>query len=127
MFKTALVALSLVACASAALAGPIKAKVAASPGFDGKWSILVMTEKGTCDSAYRYAIRIENGEARYEGGTDFTVTGNVTQRGAVKGSIARGSDRADVVGKLDGEFGQGTWSTSGATPCGGSWSAERRG
>ena len=94
--------------------------------FDGKWSIEVITERGDCDRAYRYGIRIENGEARYDGGTDFDVSGRVTGKGAVKGSISRGDNRADVIGTLSGEFGTGTWTTSGSTACGGRWVAERR-
>ncbi|MFD0935904.1 hypothetical protein ACFQ12_12030 [Methylobacterium trifolii] len=112
--------------ATAVSAGPA-AKAEKAHAFDGKWSIEVITERGSCDRAYRYGIRIENGQARYDGGTDFTVSGQVTGNGRVKGSIARGADRADVVGALDGQFGNGTWQTAGATACGGVWNAERRG
>lgn len=130
MLTKAALTIALVMFVGAASSAP---RTAGRPGpeaslrtYDGKWSILVMTERGTCDSAYRYALRIENGEARYDGGTDFTMSGRVAANGAVKGFIARGSARADVVGSLSGEFGEGTWRTNGSDPCSGSWTAERR-
>jgi hypothetical protein len=95
--------------------------------FDGTWSVEVVTEQGDCDRAYRYAIRIENGRARYGGPEAFAVNGQVRSNGTVTGSIARGSNRANVTGRLQGEFGTGTWRTSGARNCSGRWNAERRG
>lgn len=107
--------------------GPAGARPARSVAqFDGNWSVEVITERGGCDRAYRYGIVIENGQTRYAGGTDFTVSGRVQPSGAVRGSIARGSDRADVVGRLAGDSGSGTWTTSGDRTCGGRWNAERR-
>ena len=126
MSKSLVLGLVAALAANAASAAPA-AKVDRSRAYDGKWSIEVITERGGCDRAYRYGIRIENGEARYDGGADFTVSGQVTGKGAVKGSISRGEDRADVVGALSDGFGNGTWTTSGASPCGGVWNAERRG
>ena len=29
--------------------------------FDGAWSVLIITDRGTCDRAYRYALRIADG------------------------------------------------------------------
>ena len=34
--------------------------------FDGTWSVEIITEAGTCDRAYRYPVRIENGRARFK-------------------------------------------------------------
>ncbi|WP_232629932.1 hypothetical protein [Methylobacterium sp. Leaf118] len=108
-------------------AGPaLAAKLSKTDAYDGRWSIEVITEQGSCDRAYRYGIRIEGGETRYEGGTDFTVSGHVARNGAVKGSIARGEARADVIGTLSGDTGAGTWTTNGPSPCRGNWNAERR-
>lgn len=95
--------------------------------FDGRWSILVMTENGNCDKAYRYSVQIENGQARYAGNEGFDVQGNVRPNGQVSGSISYGQDRADVAGRLDGARGTGTWKASGSSrDCGGSWQAEKR-
>src|SRR5271169_5051305 len=80
----------------------------AVPGYDGSWSVLVMTQKGDCDPAYRYPIRISNGRLINAGDTAFTVVGKI----------------ATGVGHLAGAEGTGTW-TGGS--CSGSWTAERRG
>lgn len=126
MCKSLILGITLALAATAVSAAPA-GKGGNVRAFDGKWSIEVITERGDCDRAYRYGIRIENGEARYDGGSEFDVSGRVTGTGAVKGSISRGENRADVIGTLAGEYGTGTWSTSGSTVCGGNWVAERRG
>jgi hypothetical protein len=101
---------------------------AQSNKFDGRWSIEVITESGGCDRAYRYAILIEDGKARYGGREAFTVTGQVTANGTVNGSIAHGQDRADVTGRLEGNLGTGTWkAASTSRTCTGRWNAEKRG
>ena len=54
---------------------------AGKPSFDGAWSVLIMTEKGTCDRAYRYPVKIENGAVGYAGSASFTVSGKVDPQG----------------------------------------------
>ena len=95
--------------------------------FDGLWSVEVVTERGDCDRAYRYPILIENGRARYGGPEGFTASGQVRANGTVAGSVARGNNRANVTGRLQGSVGAGTWSTSGSRICSGRWVAEKRG
>ena len=95
--------------------------------FNGRWSVLIVTERGECDKAYRYPIAIENGQVRYAGEAAFTITGEVARSGAVQGSIAPGQTRANVRGKLAGDAGSGTWTIAGTRDCSGSWSAEKRG
>lgn len=126
MRGTVLSLLLLAVSASGVLAEPTR-KPGMSRAFDGRWSIEVVTERGECDRAYRYSIRIENGQARYDGDGNFTIAGRVSTSGAVKGGIVRGEDRASILGTLVGRSGSGTWTTSGATVCGGRWNAERRG
>ncbi|MBM6582593.1 hypothetical protein ILT44_20515 [Microvirga sp. BT689] len=95
--------------------------------FDGNWSVEVVTEKGTCDRAYRYAVVVQNGQVRYGGPENFNVNGRVQQNGSVAASISRGQDRANVSGRLAGSTGRGTWTTSGGRVCSGFWNAEKRG
>ena len=95
--------------------------------FDGNWSVEVVTEKGACDRAYRYAVVVQNGRARYGGPENFNVNGQVRPNGAVSASISRGQDRANVTGQLSGNSGRGTWTTSGGRVCSGYWNAEKRG
>ncbi len=96
-------------------------------GFDGTWSIEILTDAGPCDRAYRYPVRIEGGQARFVG-TALAIQGGVMRNGTLKGSISAGGTTADVVGRLgiDG-FGKGTWIAAGALACRGRWNAERRG
>src|ERR1700733_12177549 len=96
----------------------------AVPAYDGTWSVLVMTEKGTCDPAYRYPIRISNGQLINAGDTAFTVTGKIAQPGALTVTISAGGKSATGMGRLSGALGGGSW-TGGA--CSGSGKAERRG
>ncbi|MCB5176353.1 hypothetical protein [Microvirga lenta] len=95
--------------------------------FDGTWSVEVVTEQGACDRAYRYQVIVENGRARYGGPEQFNVSGQVQPNGTVNASISRGQDRANVRGRLSGNSGSGTWSTSGGRACSGNWNAEKRG
>src|SRR5258708_1817760 len=78
---SALAALAILAASVApALAAPISAGKAT---FDGQWSVLIVTEKGTCDRAYRYPIKIQNGSVDYAGSASFNVSGKVGPNGAV--------------------------------------------
>src|ERR1051325_2212168 len=117
----AFAALATLANAVPAFAAPI-----ASPkGFDGGWSVLIVTEKGTCDRAYRYPIKIENGAVGYAGSASFNVTGKVGQNGAVTVTVSRGSNSATGTGRMSGADGSGTW-TAASGECSGTWTAERR-
>lgn len=112
--------------AMAALAGIPQAQ-AQTNRFDGNWSVEVVTEQGACDRTYRYAVVVQNGRARYGGPENFTVNGQVRPNGSVSASISRGQDRANVSGRMSGNTGRGTWTTSGGRVCSGYWNAEKRG
>jgi hypothetical protein len=95
-----------------------------APGYDGLWSVLVMTQKGDCDPGYRYPIRIANGHLVNAGDNAFTITGNVGQTGAITVTVSAGGKSATGSGHLAGNEGGGSW-VGGA--CSGAWTAERRG
>jgi hypothetical protein len=113
------------AVAAASFAAP--AAQAQTKRFDGTWSVEVITEQGACDRAYRYSVIVENGRARYGGPENFNVNGQVQQNGTVAATISRGQDSAQVRGRLSGNRGTGTWSTSGGRTCSGNWNADKRG
>src|SRR3954453_11068343 len=98
---------------------------APKPSFDGSWSVLIVTEKGKCDRAYRYPVKIENGAVGYAGSASFTVSGKVGDNGAVVVKVARGSQSANGQGKLSSTDGSGQW-VAGSGDCSGTWTAERR-
>jgi hypothetical protein len=98
---------------------------ASKQSFDGAWSVLIVTEKGTCDRAYRYPVRISNGSVGYAGQASFDVSGNVGASGAVTVTVSKGNQRARGSGHLSATGGSGRW-VAGSGECSGSWTAERR-
>ena len=93
--------------------------------FDGRWSVLVVANQGTC-SAYRYAVDVDHGRARVAGSGDVTVSASISRAGVLRGSIPRGGDSAEVQGRFSNASGSGSWRTLGRSPCSGAWTAERR-
>lgn len=120
---SALTALAMLAI-SAVPASPAPMS-AAKPNFDGAWSVLIVTEQGKCDRAYRYPVKIQNGSVGYAGSASFTVSGKVGAKGEVTVTVARGSQSATGTGRMSDTDGSGTW-TAGAGDCSGTWTAERR-
>jgi hypothetical protein len=112
--------------ALAMLAAPVPAAPAsARSNFDGQWSVLIVTQKGTCDRAYRYPVKIDNGSVGYAGDSSFTVSGKVGENGSVTVKVARGSQSANGQGRLSATDGSGMW-VAGSGDCSGTWTAERR-
>ena len=97
-------------------------------GFDGAWSVLVITDKGDCDRAYRYPVRIQRGKVGHADASNssFNIGGRVGPGGAVKVFVSRGDKRADGIGRLSRAGGGGKWK-SARGECSGRWTAERRG
>jgi len=94
--------------------------------FDGAWSVLIVTDAGGCDRAYRYALHIVNGKVSYDD-PSFNVSGHVDAHGHVSVTISAGGQRASGSGRLSGNSGDGLWSGHSSTSqCSGHWEAERR-
>src|SRR3954452_9443039 len=126
MNKTTVCALATFAILAASAAPAFPAPIAAGKqNVDGNWSVLILTEQGKCDRAYRYPVRISNGSVGYAGEASFNVSGNVGANGAVTVIVSRGSQSAKGIGQLSGDGGSGRW-TAGSGECSGSWTAERR-
>ena len=99
------------------------APVSATSNFDGKWSVVVVTEKGDCDRAYRYPISIQGQNLINAGNASFDISGKVAGDGAVAVKISYGDKSASGSGKLFATTGEGHW-VGGS--CAGTWTAERR-
>jgi hypothetical protein len=112
----------LVASAAPAFATPIAASKAS---FDGNWSVLIVTQKGSCDRAYRYPVRITNGSVGYAGEASFNVSGKVGDTGTLIVTVSRGNQSATGTGRMSMTDGSGTW-TAASGECAGIWTAERR-
>ena len=123
-WKAQLVALGAFAAAVAARSSAL----AQHAGFDGSWSVQIITEAGNCDRAYTYPTRIARGAISYDGEGPVALSGRVTPGGVVHVTVSRGDQRAEGTGRLSRDSGSGTW--KGRSPdkqCSGVWRAERRG
>ncbi len=116
--RHSLLAVLAVGAAIAAVT-PIEAKT----NFDGMWSVVIVTEKGDCDRAYRYPININDGKLENAGSASFDISGKVATNGAITVRVSYGDKSAVGSGRLSHASGGGSWS-GGA--CAGSWTAERR-
>src|SRR5687768_3673077 len=81
----------------------------AATTFDGNWSVLIVTNDGQCDPAYRYGLVIRNGQVLYEGDASVNVAGRVSGNGAVTVRVSAGSQSADGTGRLSHAQGSGSW------------------
>jgi hypothetical protein len=95
----------------------------AVPGYDGLWSVSIITEKGTCDRGYRYPVRISNGQLANAGDVAVNIAGKVMPTGAVTVMVSAAGKNANGTGRLSGNLGEGSWSGG---DCSGTWTAERR-
>ena len=114
---------------AASLAPYRVASAAPAPGvaqFDGTWSVSIVTDSGSCDRGYRYALHIANGRIFYDN-PNFNVSGQVNARGQVQVMVGAGSQQAIGTGRLSRDYGTGTWvGRSPTEQCSGHWEAERR-
>lgn len=111
------------ALAMAAIGG-IASPATSAPSHDGLWSVVIVTERGTCDRAYRYPVRISRGNVINAGDSPVTINGRVGDNGALTVTVSHGNQRATGSGRLNGATGAGTWRGG---ECSGTWQAERRG
>jgi hypothetical protein len=112
-----------VAALSLAAALPAPRSAEAVPSYDGIWSVVIVTEQGLCDRAYRAPIRITKGNLVNAGSGQFTISGKVGKDGTVTVLVSQGDKSATGTGRLSGKTGAGSWSGG---PCAGTWQAERR-
>lgn len=119
-------AFAVLLLAAVMAAAPPKA-VAAQTVYDGLWSVLVITDNGACDRAYRYPVRIAGGKVghAHPSHTSFNIAGRVGRGGSLRVSVSRGDRRADGTGRLTRNGGGGKW-RSARGECSGKWIAERR-
>ena len=120
-------AAGVVLAASALTPAPAATATTRTP-FDGQWSVLIVTNSGPCDRAYRYGLAIQNGDVFYQGSASVNVAGKVAKNGVVKVRVWAGQQGANGSGKLSRTDGSGTWEGTGSMgSCSGVWTAERRG
>lgn len=106
---------------------PPQPKAAPAINFDGRWSVVIITDAGTCDRAYRYGLRISGGRIHYDGDSAAELNGQVDARGNVVVNLRYGQSTANGSGRLTASDGEGRWQgASTSSSCSGRWEAERR-
>jgi hypothetical protein len=107
--------------------GPVAAKTswpAMAGGYDGAWSVVIVTQAGTCDQSYSFPVRIVGGRVQSNGMAD--VSGMVGPGGSVAVRVSAGGSYATGSGRLNIRSGAGRWSGRGSTGvCSGRWEATR--
>jgi hypothetical protein len=115
----------LLACAAAV--GCLVAAVSAAharSAYDGSWDLIFVTERGTCDATYNFAVNITDGIVTHPNLVRFR--GQVARSGAVRASVTVQDKFAAGSGRLSSNSGRGTWSGhSGNSRCSGYWTAQR--
>jgi hypothetical protein len=66
---------------------------------DGRWSVLVITEKGACDPGYRYEVSVGQGRVVYAGDAAVGMDGSITPNGSVKVSVGKQGKNAIGSGR----------------------------
>jgi hypothetical protein len=106
----------------------VRIPVSSATSFDGGWSVVIMTQSGACDRAYRYGVQISNGNVSNNGGEPVSLQGHVAPNGAIHVSVSSGGQQAEGEGRMSRNTGNGTWHGQGSGgTCAGAWQAERRG
>lgn len=115
--------LGLFALSAVAGAAALRPAEAATPSFDGMWSVVILTQQGLCEPSYRAPVRIIKGNMANAGSGNFTITGSVGKNGVVTVMVSQGANSATGTGRLTAKSGGGSWSGG---PCSGTWQAEKR-
>ena len=122
MFVKSVVAALSLATGLAAL----PAASADTRGYNGTWSVQLVTESGLCDSRYVVSLAVRDGDIRLaaagEGGA--SVSGRIREDGSVGLNVQKGGASGAASGRLQTNSGAGTWSVSSL--CSGRWTAQRR-
>ena len=110
--------------ASASIPSEAARRAARARAFDGTWSVVIYTLYGDCPRALRYSLLIYGGRV-YSEDQSFQAYGAAAPSGAIRVTVAQGSQSASGVGRLSGNAGRGWWRTASGQ-CSGQWTAERR-
>ena len=123
IIPVAIVRLAVLAVLAVPLALAALPAAARSAPHDGRWSVLVITDKGTCD-VYRWTITVAKGRVIAMAKDVVTPAGRISRSGRVNLSFRRGRDVMMARGRISRTYGSGSWRAS-VRKCVGRWRAER--
>jgi hypothetical protein len=92
--------------------------------YDGIWSVVIQTTRGSCPAAVRAGIRISGGRLLADD-QSYQVDGRVTPGGRIRVTVSAGGQGAAGSGRLSSRLGGGQWRTWSGE-CSGQWTVERR-
>ncbi|WP_375410804.1 hypothetical protein [uncultured Methylobacterium sp.] len=93
-------------------------------GYNGTWSVELVTESGLCDARARYAVSVQEGAVKLVSASDkASLSGRVGDDGTVGINVSNGAATGAVTGRLQARSGGGTWKVSAL--CSGRWTATR--
>jgi hypothetical protein len=78
--------------------------------FDGSWTLVVETKRGSCLAAVRADVRILGGQV-LSTDASYRIDGRVARNGAVQAQVAAAGQSGGAYGHLFGEVGQGSLSS----------------
>jgi hypothetical protein len=105
--------------------GVAVAKAPVPVRHDGAWTVMIITEAGSCDQAYSFPVEIVDNRIM-SGSGPASVTGRVGAGGSVTVKVVSGGSFGYGSGRLGTGSGAGRWSGSGsAGACSGRWQATR--
>jgi len=105
------------------ITAPTAAIAAAGSVYDGRWSLSITTQQGTCET-YNFPVQITNGAVTFPGLNK--ASGRVAAGGAVRVNVTTGDRTASGSGTLTPGSGSGRWTgRSGEARCSGTWTAQR--
>ncbi len=96
---------------------------AQSGSYDGRWTVVAVTEQGSCD-VYRIDLAVNGGRIN-ERGFVISAAGQVDKSGRVSLTVAGAGEQLGATGRLAGADGSGRWSAPGRQ-CSGRWTASRK-
>jgi len=101
----------------------LSAPSSANPaGFDGTWSVSLVSSGGLCGSGTSSTLTVQNGSVR--GGVSVSVSDQVGSSGSVSLSLNKSGISGSASGRLSGTSGSGSWSVA-SLGCSGHWTAHR--
>jgi hypothetical protein len=96
----------------------------ARSAYDGSWDLAFVTQSGSCDPSYNFAVNISDGVVTHPNLVRFR--GYVARSGSVHASVTVQDKFASGTGRLFATSGRGRWSgRTGSTQCSGYWTAQR--
>jgi len=95
----------------------------AVPGYDGLWSVSIVTEKRCLRPRLSLSDPHFQRVLANAGDVAVNIAGKVMPTGAITVMVSAAGKSANGTGRLSGNLGEGSWSGG---DCSGTWTAERR-